>query len=71
LTSGTTAGERLKNARSYFKNYAVYQGLWDAHKVRNALVHEVDYEPIQIVAKEAVAEVKRGLETLGVGFRQP
>jgi len=65
LTTGTAMGERLRNARPYFKNYSVYQGLWDAHKVRNALVHEADYEPIHSVTKDAIAEIKRGLESLG------
>jgi len=65
LTTGTTMGERLKNARSYFKDYAAYQSLWEAHKVRNALVHEVDYEPTHLVVKEAVGKIKRGLQTLG------
>ncbi len=66
LTTGTTVGERLKNARVYFRDYTVYQGLWEAHKVRNALVHEADYEPTHAVTKEAVAKIKRGLESLGV-----
>lgn len=65
LTTGTTTGERLKNARSYFKDYVVYQGLWEAHKVRNALVHEADYEPTHYVVKDAVGKYKRGLEALG------
>ena len=69
LTTGTTAGERLKNARPYFKNYAVYQGLWEAHKVRNALVHEADYEPTHTVVKDAIAKVKRGLEALGAKLK--
>ena len=66
LTTGTTMGERLKNARPYFKDYAVYQGLWEAHKVRNALVHEADYEPTHYVVKDAIAKIRRGLESLGV-----
>ncbi len=65
LASGTTVGERLKNARPYFKDYAVYQGLWEAHKVRNALVHEADYEPPHYVAKEAIGKFRQGLEALG------
>lgn len=65
LTTGTTMGERLKNAQPYFKDYAVYQGLWEAHKVRNALVHEADYEPTHLVTKDAIAKVKRGLGALG------
>lgn len=69
LTTGTTMGERLKNARSYFKDYAVYQGLWEAHKVRNALVHEADYEPTHVVTKDAIAKIKRGLESLGANLK--
>ena len=68
LTTGATMGERLKNARPYFQDYAVYQGLWDAHKVRNALVHEADYEPTHTVTKDAIAKIKRGLEVLGAGL---
>ncbi len=69
LSSGTNTGERLKNARPYFKNYAVYQGLWDAHKVRNALVHEADYEPTRAVTKDAITKIKRGLGALGAKLR--
>ena len=58
-------GERLKNARPYFRDFRVYQGLWEAHKVRNALVHEADYEPIHSVTKGAVAKIKQGLQALG------
>jgi hypothetical protein len=67
LTSGTTttAGERLKNVRPYFKDRAIYQGLWEAHKVRNALVHEAEYEPTHTIIKGAVNKIKQGLEVLG------
>ncbi len=65
LTSGTTVGERLKNARAYFSDFRVYQGLWEAHKVRNALVHEADYEPPHYVTKEAIGKFRQGLEALG------
>jgi len=65
LTTGATMGERLKNARAYFKNSVVYQGLWQAHKVRNALVHEADYEPTHTLIRDAIAKFKRGLEALG------
>ena len=71
LTTGTTMGERLKNARPYFRDFSVYQGLWEAHKVRNALVHEADYEPPHYVVKNAIAKYKRGLDTLGTTFTNP
>lgn len=68
LTTGTTMGERLKNVEVYFSDFRVYQNLWQAHKVRNALVHEADYEPTHYVVKDAVAKIKRGLVALGVGL---
>lgn len=37
---GETLGERLKNAKSMF-NKSDYNALWEAHKLRNQLVHEV------------------------------
>lgn len=36
--SGKTMGERLRNAEELLG--ANYQNLWDAHKLRNRLVHE-------------------------------
>jgi hypothetical protein len=40
---GETLGERLKNARSVFSPEA-YQKAWEAHKVRNEIVHNADYQ---------------------------
>lgn len=39
--NGQGLGERLRNAESLIKNY---DDVWKAHKVRNQLVHEVDFE---------------------------
>ncbi|MCA9386883.1 hypothetical protein KC669_02500 [Candidatus Dojkabacteria bacterium] len=38
---GNTLGERLKNAENHFEK-KFYNSIWDAHKLRNKLVHEVD-----------------------------
>ncbi len=40
---GDTMGERLKNARSIFDK-SMYNKIWDAHKLRNTMVHEIDYK---------------------------
>jgi len=64
VSIGEAMGERLKNARSAFPP-AVYQGLWDAHKARNALVHDVDYDLTQLVAREALNKFKAGFKSLG------
>lgn len=63
--SGETMGERLQNAKEVF-DFATYDKLWKAHKVRNNLVHESGYEPPYFVVKEAVDSLKEGLKLLGV-----
>jgi len=62
---GETMGERLKAARSRFSP-KIYQGLWDAHKIRNRLVHEFSSEVLNYEAKEAIEKYKKALEDLGV-----
>src|SRR3989344_8487140 len=53
---GKTLGERLKNAKAKF-NYSDYQNIWEAHKVRNVLAHEVN-------AKVSTTEIKRHYDVL-------
>ncbi len=57
---GTTCGERLKHARSLFP-YAHYQALWDAHKLRNKLVHELDCRPSDVALKTAISHILKGV----------
>ena len=54
VAAGESMGERLKNARDIFDRYQ-YQTIWEAHKLRNNLVHEVGFEPQHFVIKEAGA----------------
>lgn len=65
ISSGETMGERLKNSFPAFPQ-DVYQGLWDAHKMRNALVHEADFDLSVLVAKEVLGKFRRGFQALGV-----
>ena len=65
ITSGEAMGERLKNARDGFPR-SVYQGLWDAHKARNALIHDADYDLTHLGAKGALEKFKAGFRHLGV-----
>jgi len=67
IASGETMGERLKNVYTAFPR-DVYQGLWDAHKMRNALVHEVSFDLTVLVAKEVLGKFKRGFQALGVSI---
>lgn len=58
--------ERLKLAKELLKDKEIYDGLWYAHKMRNAIVHEPDFEVTASLAKEIVKKVEKGLEELGV-----
>ncbi len=65
LIPGQTMGERLKNLRGKVDN-GTYQRMWEAHKLRNNLVHELNFEPPHFVLREAVANLKNALIKLGV-----
>ena len=65
LCYGSSMGERLKSARELFDR-DVYNGLWEAHKVRNSLVHESSYDPPYYVCKEAIQKFKSALLALRI-----
>lgn len=65
VVPGDSMGERLKNAKDLF-DWNIYQKIWDAHKVRNALVHEAGYEPPHYVVTDAIQNLKNGLIVMGV-----
>ena len=67
IVDGTTMGERLKNAKDRF-GYVAYDKVWKAHKVRNAMAHEIDYDPPHFITKEAVENFKEGFEDLGINL---
>jgi hypothetical protein len=62
---GGSMGERLKSARSRFSNYATYDAVWRAHKLRNTLAHELNFDLVPSQAHEALADFERGLRELG------
>lgn len=60
---GDTMGERLKSAKgSYSKD--VYQKIWEAHKLRNKLVHELDVRVSSKELKDSIYFLKVGVESL-------
>lgn len=61
---GETMGERLKSAASDMSP-SVYSDTWQAHKLRNQLVHEVDGEAMSWQAKEAIKQYEQALRDLG------
>jgi hypothetical protein len=65
VVTGETMGERLKNAKQKF-DPVTYNKLWEAHKIRNSMVHESGYEPPYFMLIEAIGKLKKGLLVLGV-----
>lgn len=63
-TPGNTMGDRLKAARSRFNDRSAYDRVWQAHKLRNALAHEVGFDLVVTQAKEALGGFERGLKEL-------
>jgi len=61
----STMGERLKKSKDLFdKN--LYNKIWEAHKIRNSLVHESGFEPPYFVVIKSVNNLKEALYTLGI-----
>lgn len=59
---GETMADRLRAAKPKMGSY---QEIWNAHKLRNALAHEVGFEITRQQAKEAIVSFERGLKDLG------
>jgi hypothetical protein len=59
---GETMGERLRHGGSRFSDV---NSIWTAHKLRNALAHEAEFDLVPSQAKEAIASFERGLKDLG------
>lgn len=64
LVHGTTMGERMIAGKNKFTP-EVYNAIWSAHKVRNAMVHESGYEPTYYVLEEAIENLRKGVKQLG------
>lgn len=62
--SGNTLGERLKAAESRF-DPSQYNQLWNAHKLRNRLAHEVGVSIGKQETEAAVRSLQRGITSLG------
>lgn len=58
---GDTMGERMKKA-SYLKSI---NNLWQAHKLRNKLVHEPDFKAKKSEMKSALGAYRKTLKEMG------
>lgn len=61
MMSGNTLGERLKFA-GY--KYPELRKVWNAHRLRNRIVHEASFEPGRAEVGAAIRDFKRALQTL-------
>jgi hypothetical protein len=59
---GETMGERLKDARNVMTDN---NGVWQAHKLRNQIVHEHDVRLNRSAAGHALGSFKTALKNLG------
>lgn len=62
-----STGERLKAAKEKFVgSYEIYDELWFAHKVRNEIVHNLNFELPSSQVTDVLGKFKSGLGKLGV-----
>lgn len=61
---GETMGERLRSAQDDLTP-STYSQVWQAHKLRNQLVHEIEGEVLSFQAKEAIYNFEVALRELG------
>ncbi len=61
-TAGDTMAERLKRCESRLSDK---EAVWQAHKLRNHLAHEVSFDLVVSQAKQAIAAFGQALRDLG------
>lgn len=59
---GETMGERLKSAKD---TWSSRDSVWQAHKLRNKIVHESDLQVGYAAFRQALAGFKRALKDMG------
>lgn len=59
---GNTMADRLRHAQ---KKLSDRNATWEAHKLRNALAHEVGFDLVPTQAKQALAAFEQALRDLG------
>lgn len=59
---GEAMGDRLKEAGSDFSHL---DDVWEAHKLRNKLVHETEYEADRRLIDKSIKQFRQALKDLG------
>lgn len=63
--TGETMGDRLKSGGGAFSNI---NNIWNAHKLRNQLAHEIEIDVVPIQVKQAINNLGQGIRDLGVNL---
>jgi len=61
-------GDKLKLAKKEFikdNDYSLYNDIWQVHKLRNELVHNLNYEIYSFEVKEAIKKFEKAFKNLG------
>ncbi len=61
---GETFADRLRYGQNQFSR-ADYEAIWSAHKLRNSLAHDISFDLVPSMAKDALRTFERALKTLG------
>lgn len=61
--SGETMGDRLKQAGS---DFSYTDDVWEAHKLRNKLVHETEYDADDRLVKKSIRQFEQALKDMRV-----
>lgn len=61
--SGETMGDRLKSGGSKFSNL---NEVWNAHKLRNEIAHNIEHDIVASQVKHAVGSLGNAIRDLGV-----
>lgn len=56
-------GEKMKKARNLFQDN---NSVWAAHKIRNRIAHEIDFEISSKLAKKTLKQFKKAYSDLGI-----
>lgn len=62
-TPGLTMGDRLKASKNRFSKEGI-DAAWHAHKIRNELVHNSEFQVMDYTAKEAIKNFHKALKEL-------
>ncbi len=58
---GETLGERLMSATKHY-DWNDYQKIWEAHKIRNKIAHELDFSPSAPTLESSYKTLKQAIK---------